>query len=218
MPCDFSYDHYKEILELSKRRYKILPLNEYRSFRPDKVLLLRHDVDFAPERAAQMAKVEHDLDVKSTYFVRVHAEDYNPFGFKSYLALREISQMGHEIGLHFENLDLSYITGEDPSSILGREIATLQGILGIKVRGIAAHKDFSGIDNSDFVRTIDPAKYDVEYEASELTKDCLLVSDSLRRWSRTNGRCACQVLQEDPPRICLLTHPHFWYRKAYHIE
>lgn len=218
MPCDFTYNHYGEIIELAKRKAKILALDECDSHRSDKVLLLRHDVDFAPGRTVQMAKVEHDLGVRATYFVRVHADAYNPFGFRTYVALRRVLEMNHEVGLHFENLDVSHITGEDPSSILKREIATLQNALGIRIKGIAAHRDFSGIDNSDFVRKIDPAEYGLEYEASGLTKDCLLVSDSLRMWSRTNGRCICEVLKDDIPRICLLTHPHYWYGKAYHLE
>jgi len=217
MPCDFSYDHYKEILELAKRQYGIMTMLQYSSSRPDKALVLRHDIDTNPRRALRMAQIEKKLDVRSTYFVRVHAEMYNPFGFKTYRQLREISRMGHEIGLHLENLDFSNITEEDPSSVLKREIQVLQTVLGTKVRGVAAHRGFSGIDNSDFVRDIDLSEFDLEYEAQELTRDCLFVSDSLRRWTHTNGRCVCRTLQEDHPRICLLVHPQFWYRTAYYL-
>lgn len=218
MPCEFSYDHYRETIQLAKRRYKIMTLQEYSSPRQDKVLVLRHDIDTNPRRAAQMAQVEHDLDVRSTYFVRVHAEMYNPFGFRTYPLLKKILGMGHEIGLHFENLDFSHITKEDPSSILRREIEVLQSVLEIKIKGIAAHRGFSGIVNSDFLKNVDPFDFGLEYEAQELTKDCFFVSDSLRRWARTDGRCICQILQDNLPRICLLTHPQFWYKTAYYLE
>ena len=217
MPCDFSYDHYKEIIELAKGKYRIMTMQEYSASRQNEVLVLRHDIDTNPQRALRMAKIERNLDVRSTYFVRVHAEMYNPFGFKTYRRLKEISRMGHEIGLHFENLDFSRITEEDSSSVLKREIQVLQTVLGIKIRGVAAHRGFSGIDNSDFVRNMNLSEFDLEYEAHQLTRDCLFVSDSLRRWTRTNGRCVCQIMQEDHPRICLLIHPQFWYRTAYYL-
>lgn len=217
MPCDFSYNHYKEIIELAKGKYKIMTMQQYNSSRPNEVLVLRHDIDANPRRALRMAQIERKLDVRSTYFVRVHAEMYNPFGFKTYRQLSEISRMGHEIGLHLENLDFSHITEEDPSSVLRKETQVLQTVLGIKIRGVAAHRGFSGIDNSDFVRNINLSEFDLEYEAHELTKDFLFVSDSLRRWTHTNGRCICQIVQEDHPRICLLIHPQFWYRTAYYL-
>lgn len=217
VPCEFSYDHYKEIIESAKTKYKILPLRDYRPSTQDKVLLLRHDIDAKVRRATRMARLEYDLDVKATYFVRVHAELYNPFGFRAYPLLKRIAEMGHEIGLHFENLDFSHITGEDPSSVLRREIGVLETVLGVKIQGIAGHRGFSGIDNSDFIPKTRLADFGVEYEAHELTTDCFFVSDSLRRWARTDGRCACQILQENHPRLCLLTHPQFWYRRAYYL-
>ena len=218
MSCAFSYDHYREIVESAKTKYRILPLQDFKLFAGDRVLLLRHDIDAKVRRAARMAKLEHDLGVKATYFVRVHAELYNPFGFRTYPLLKRIADMGHEIGLHFENLDFSHITNEDPSFILRREIGVLETVLGVKIKGIAAHRGFSGIDNNDFTREMDLSAFGLEYEAHKITRDCLFVSDSLRRWAKTNGRCICQILQENHPRICLLTHPQFWYRTSYYLE
>jgi len=218
VPCDFSYDHYKEIVQLAKTNYEIMTLHEYDASKRERVLILRHDIDANPQRAARMAELEHELDVKSTYFVRVHAETYNPFGFRAYPSIKKISQLGHEIGLHYENLDLSLITGEDPQSILKREIQALQTILGVRIRGIAAHRGFSGITNRNFWKNLDPSQFGLEYEAQELTKDCLFVSDSLTNWPRTGGECVCEVLPRGNPRICLLIHPQFWYKTAYYLE
>ena len=218
MPCDFSYNHYEQIIQLARTKYEIVTLQEYSRSRRDRVLILRHDIDANPQRAVGIAKLEHDLGVESTYFVRVHAEMYNPFGFRTYPSLKRITQLGHEIGLHYENLDLSHITGEDAQSILKKEIQTLQTILGIKIAGMSAHRGFSGIANRNFWKNLDPSQFGLEYEAQELTKDCLFVSDSLTNWPRTGGECVCKVLPKDNPRICLLTHPQFWYKTAYYLE
>jgi len=217
VPCDFSYDHYREIIDSAKAKYQILPLKDFKPLTKDKVLVLRHDIDAKVRRATRMAKLERDLDVTATYFVRVHAELYNPFGFRTYPLLKGIADMGHEIGLHFENLDFSHITGEDSSSVLRREIDVLETILGVKIKGIASHRGFSGIDNSDFMLKTRLSDFGVYYEAHELTKNCFFISDSLRRWARTNGQCVCQILQENHPQLCLLAHPQFWYKKAYYL-
>jgi hypothetical protein len=217
--CDFSYNHYCEIIELAKKKgYRIMPLADLLSSGDDRIMLLRHDVEWSVERAARMAEIEHSLSVRATYFIRVHSETYNPFSFKTYPSLKRIYQLGHEIGLHFENLDFSVVTGEDPSSILKRELGILQTILGIKIRGVAAHRDFSGIDNSDFSSGIVLSEYGLDYEAYQLSKEFLFVSDSLRTWRRTNGRCICEVLRSNPSHeICLLTHPDLWYQESYYL-
>jgi hypothetical protein len=195
-----------------EKGYRIIPMQEYAQARQnEKVLLLRHDVDIYPECATRLALVEHSLKIRSTYFVRVHTDMYNPFGFRVYPLLRNISKMGHEIGLHFENVDFSKTTGEDARSILRREIDVLQAVLGTRIVGMAAHIDVISGVNSD---EINPSEYGLQYEARALTRNCMFVSDSLRKWTRTNGRCICRILQDsslNATHICLLTHPEFWY-------
>ena len=220
MPCDFSYNHYREIIETAKRRgYRVIQMREYAHSRGDnRILLLRHDIDIHPRCAERLARFERDLDVRSTYFVRVHTDLFNPFSYEVYPLLRKILEMGHEIGLHFENVDFSRTTGEDASSILRREIDALQTILGVKIAGMAAHRDLISAVSNDGA---DPSEYGLAYEARALTRDCMFVSDSLRQWTGTEGRCACQVLQDthlDVPRICLLTHPEFWYQRPSEVQ
>jgi hypothetical protein len=220
VPCSFSYTHYRTIIRRAKEReYRIMQMREYTQARPSqRVLLLRHDIDTHPECAERLARVERDLGVRSTYFVRVHTDMYNPFGFRVYPILRNILEMGHEIGLHFENTDMSRMTGEDARSILRREIDVLQATLGTRIEGIAAHVDLiSGVNNDD----INPLDYDIEYEARTLTRGFTFVSDSLRKWPHTNGRCICRILQDphlNAARICLLTHPEFWYENRHKVQ
>jgi len=220
MPCDFSYDHYREIIETAKRRgYRVMQMREYARPREDsRILLLRHDIDIHPKCAERLARFERDLGVRSTYFVRVHTNLYNPFSYDVYPLLRKILEMEHEIGLHFENVDFSHTTGEDASLILRREIDALQAILGVKITGMAAHRDLISAVSNDGTN---PSEYGLAYEARAVTNDCMFVSDSLRQWTRTEGRCVCRVLQDthlDVPRICLLTHPEFWYERPSGVQ
>ena len=68
--CDFTFEHYREILEVAKKsKYKIVSCIEYIKLRPKKALVLRHDVDSLPHRALEMAKIENEAGVHSTYFL-----------------------------------------------------------------------------------------------------------------------------------------------------
>ena len=42
-------------------------------------ILWRHDVDFSIHRASSLAKIENELGVKATYFLKLHSEFYNLF-------------------------------------------------------------------------------------------------------------------------------------------
>ena len=58
--------------------------------------------------------------------------------------------MGHEIGLHYEHLDFCHITKEDPAIVIMKEKRLLELIFDIKIKGIAAHIDWTDIQNYDF--------------------------------------------------------------------
>ena len=45
---------------------------------PERYIVLRHDVDFAPVHSLQMAELEHEAGVASTFFVLVDGQFYNP--------------------------------------------------------------------------------------------------------------------------------------------
>ena len=62
----------------------------------------RHDVDFDPDCALKMARLEHRLGVQSTYYVMARSEFYNPFAAKTRQTFLEIAGYGHKLGLHVD--------------------------------------------------------------------------------------------------------------------
>jgi len=64
----------------------------------DSFLILRHDVDSSPRKALAMAKIEHSLGIRSTYYFRYVFE-----GFDEKI-IKIIASLGHEIGYHYETL------------------------------------------------------------------------------------------------------------------
>lgn len=65
--------------------------------KPHAFVLLRHDVDARPDNALRMARLEHSLGIRGTYYFRM------PHTFDPPI-IKEIAALGHEIGYHYETL------------------------------------------------------------------------------------------------------------------
>ena len=75
----FSWTQYTELhARLSQDKFIVLPLNEMRNtFDNSKVVVgLRHDVDFNPFKALEMAKIEKVYRIRSTFYFLATAEYY----------------------------------------------------------------------------------------------------------------------------------------------
>lgn len=219
MSCSFKLNHYKEILEMAiMQGYTFCTFDNYRehSKKWKKIILLRHDIEFRPDRALNMAQIEASLDIPATYFVRVHSPEYNPFEFKTYKALCEIRDMRKplfEIGLHYEAVDLSRITGEGVGNIFLREKGVLENIFHVDIDSAAPHGDFTGYDNGIFGAD-DMDRVEIENQVFEdrFFKDMKYISDSLGNWREG---CACEWLGKYD-RLHINTHPTFWHFEHYH--
>lgn len=101
MYLEFTENNYQTLIELAKENLKF----RFFSSRPleSKEILLRHDVDFSPHRARALARIENELQVGATYFFRIRGADYSILDSEVERIMREITSLGHEIGLHFES-------------------------------------------------------------------------------------------------------------------
>ena len=70
---DFSLDMYRELLEsLQAKGYEFITYAEYcKGERPDKYIILRHDVDAKPLNSVRTAQIEQELGLHATYYFRV---------------------------------------------------------------------------------------------------------------------------------------------------
>lgn len=65
-------------------------------------LIIRHDVDFCVEMAFQMATIEAEHHITSTYHFLVSSDSYNVLSQNNIAIIRSIKDMGHSIGLHYD--------------------------------------------------------------------------------------------------------------------
>jgi hypothetical protein len=63
-------------------------------------VFLRHDVDLSLEAALEMARLEHELGVRATYFLMTESAFYNLDSHIGLYAQRQLRQWGHAVGLH----------------------------------------------------------------------------------------------------------------------
>ena len=93
---------YKELLKtFLKHGFHFLKFEDF-NINKNCQVILRHDVDFSVEMAVQMATLEKDLDVKSTYFFLLASDSYNILSESNIKSIKSIKDMGHSIGLHFD--------------------------------------------------------------------------------------------------------------------
>lgn len=98
---DFTLSNYKRLLSVALEQYCFSFYSEDYLYN-DKTIILRHDVEFSVPIALEMAKIENQLGIQSTYFIQLHGDFYNAFEYNTFNQLKEIQSLGHEIALHFD--------------------------------------------------------------------------------------------------------------------
>lgn len=190
--CDFTYKHYKNILTEAKQHHKITSFEGYKRLDAEKFILLRHDIDFSLDVTLTMAKLEHSLDIHSTYFILMHSPFYNIFTEDNRNKLLELVGMGHDIGLHYD--------ARLGTSIIEKQIEMLGSYMNKKISAISKHNPF-GIKVD-----IQPIDNIMNAYATEYTKKIKYISDSSQIWREG---CLCQNIDKYD-RMQVLVHPEWW--------
>lgn len=99
----FTLENYPRMVELALSRGFEFDFYKDNYDWAKKIILWRHDVEFSPYIALEMAKIEAKLGVKATYFFQTHAETYNLFERAVSDIALEVAELGHEVGLHFDS-------------------------------------------------------------------------------------------------------------------
>jgi hypothetical protein len=202
---DFTYDAYTGFLEeLRTRGYRTVRFTEPQPAPDEPYLLLHHDVDLDLGRAVAMAARERDHGWRATYFVMLTSPFYNPASSVDGARVRELVELGHDIGLHFDPTAHG-VTGDDAFSAACRtEVEQLSAIADLEVGVVSFHRPPPGLVGGDPALTA-PLPHTYQPRFVEEIEYC---TDSTGRWrygppeeraSVTAGRA-----------LHLLTHPIWW--------
>ncbi|WCP73957.1 hypothetical protein [Sphingomonas hankookensis] len=192
-------DDYRSLIgEFQDHGYTPCRLQDVRADQPD--LYLRHDVDLSLELAVEMAAVEAELGVFSTYFVLVSTDIYNPATIQNRRILSSIIERGHEIGLHF---DVTRVEDGDIDSAAERECAILSSLTGHPVETISFHRPARNLLNSTGRFAGRRHTYEPEFFSN-----IAYISDSNGGWH--HGHPLDHPAIAARTAVQLLTHPIWW--------
>lgn len=105
MNVDFTIKKYIELLQaLKEYPFRFLTFEYYCTHKSELdtecFVILRHDVDLKAKNSLETARIEHSLGIQTSYYFRVVEQSNKPD------IIKEIAEMGHEIGYHYEDMSL----------------------------------------------------------------------------------------------------------------
>jgi hypothetical protein len=142
-------------------------------------VLLRHDIDLALHHASPLAEIEEELGIRSTFFIQVRGDFYNPFCDTESQIIANLISAGHRIGLHFDcGLYAVDASPEDVAVFCFRERRLLETWFDIDVRVVSFHRPSKSVLSTDESITGGlPHTYLPIY-----TKEITYCSDSTGKW------------------------------------
>lgn len=205
---DFSHDDYRSTLRAFRSAgYSITGFLGFLADPQPRHLILRHDIDHSLSAAVRLARVDADEGIRSTFFLRVHAQAYSLTSYDALHQVAELERLGHEIELHLDGgLHIPLAIGEKES--LDRQRDILEAVLGRPINGFSMHEParMGGLDVSDQAKD----RWGVDYHAYEsrfLTPTMKYLSDSGARWREGHFREWIGRV----PHLQVLIHPVWWF-------
>lgn len=200
----FTYYAYANLIYmLRKYGYQFASYHDYKGL--EKCVIMRHDIDSSLEKAVELANLEKRQGVQSTYFVLISSPFYNVVSADSIRKLKMIQAAGHEIGLHFDELNYDPIEYQKLGGVenaIYKEIDLLASVLDYKIRSVSMHRPSKKTLQAD---------YDLGDVVNSYSKvffeEFKYVSDSRRRWRED----VCEIVRSgEHDKLHILTHA-FWY-------
>ena len=210
-----SYALYRQILLLIKSYGTQIVLGRDIQ-KHDEFIIIRHDVEFSPERAYQLSLVETEEDVCSNYFFQITNNTYNVFSKRNMKYIKEMQRNGHEIGLHIQ---LNGLTEEnDIIEAIQREMNVMETMLGMKIRTFSIHRPTPDVlrKNIKFDHVINAYQDDyftfAENEADLNKVEVKYISDARHQWNY--GRPDERIFNQYK-KVQVLMHPYSWTENGY---
>jgi len=200
---NFTYESYLGMVSrLKKADYVIC--NYHNSERMNKCVILRHDVDYDLMKALKLAEIEYSHGIESTYYILLTSNFYNILSGESLGIIHKIYDMGHEIGLHFDEKKYEFYDKSCIRKSMINELVLLEKILNIPIKTISMHRPSKYVLENDL--KLEEEGYINSY-SDTFFREFKYLSDSRMYWREDVDRIieSCQY-----NKLHILTHP-FWY-------
>lgn len=179
---DFTISKFQRLCDAISTEYPTVTMAEYMEGKHhDRFILMRHDVDRMPGHALETARIEHDLGIRATYYFRSIKSVFKPE------IMKQIRDMGHEIGYHYETLSEANGNPEKGIELFKSHLKDFEDIC--KVKTICMHgRPLSKFDNRDLWNIYDFKDYGIIGEAYlSVGPELNYFSDTGRSWGTKNS-------------------------------
>ena len=203
---ELTFDAYRLALEHLSREfpsnYLISDIPQILSQIHRPKLIIRHDVTDALEKAHEMAKIERDLNIRTTYLIRHRSPGMRLLEPAARAQVGEIRDMGHEIGLNVASFPAAFASFSVEQYVQA-ESQKLAEILGAPVCAVSFTDPARELSaDSMFIGNLVNASSPILMTWSLL--------DTARKWTIPPPSPA----EQDPDRalLQLVVHPASWQR------
>ncbi len=207
----FTIDGYVELIKfLRENNYNIADYQDFQKYK--RCVILRHDVDFDLHRALSLAKIEYHYGVKSTYFILLTSDFYNIFSQRNNEIVNEIQDMGHTIGLHFDEMAYPKDAGivDKIEQDIRKELCVLSELVEKDIIVFSYHRPTKRILDANI-----KLQGIVNSYGTLFFKEFKYLSDSRMNWREP----VLDIIQSNQyPRMQILTHPFWYHEKEKHMR
>ncbi len=211
----FSYANYRRLLLDAKATGAVCDYADVLKNAPEQYVIIRHDVEFSPLRAWKLGMIEAEEGISSSFFFQLTNNAYNAFSALNIGRMRQLTALGHHVGLHFHlqgRSDLNAIVEriQYEADLLSHELGTAIDRFSFHrptAQVLAANLDIPGLINA-----YAPQFFTYLPALSDSTPVSVkYVADSRNEWSY----CApwpwpnASFFSENK-RVQILCHPYSW--------
>lgn len=202
--ADFTEARYCDLIDLARARLEFRRIGQDLS--ADRIAVWRHDIDFSPQRALALARIENARGVPAVYYVLLSSLYYNSFEPVITRILREIVALGHDIGLHYDASLLPDSAGlAAHEERVAFEAGVLSGLIGQKVNSFSLHN--TTVTNGPLLTS--------PTHAGLINATAPALRDTFEYCSDSNGIWRFRplhevILDDNVQRLYALTHPEWW--------
>lgn len=205
---DFSHSSYRQMLQsFLDAGYSFNRFTEAEDLlKTEKpFVLLRHDIDFETAAALEMAKIESEMGIRSTFFFLTRSTFYNPFSIQGTCHIRNILDLGHTLGLHFDCASYREAqTEHDLGKACRQEVEMLEKWFSETVDAVSYHRP-SEAAMSSCAAVTEPRPHTY---LPLFTRDITYRSDSRGLWA--NGHPLESETWHARKPMHILVHPIWW--------
>lgn len=220
---DFSYQMYLLLIKtLKEAGYQFQTLADFMEDPRERSVILRHDIDITAVPALRLARLENQQGISGSYYFRTTRYSFKP------RIIKEIADLGHEIGYHYEDLTRNVGNMELAIGDFRENLARFRKIA--PIRTVCMHgRSGSPYDNRDIWKQHALTEFDLIAEPyiSLDFDQVLYMSDTTQKWDgdkialrdkvRSSLNLSFRTTQDIldnihklPDHVMITIHPELW--------